>query len=236
MEGAPRSTVSELLRTRLASWVLLVAFVVDVFVVSPLLGMGIVPRWAGIVGTTVTLVAAAVALRGRHGLRGFLLAVVAFAVVAHWGRLVTGPHRAALLQAFAVAISSGVFAVLFLVDVFRAGRLPSRLLSVLFAYLFLGAAFGGVYQFAEILHPGSFSLPGATHPGSQFLYFSFVTLSTVGYGDVLPVGPLVRSLAVLEALAGQLYLVLVVSRFVGERIVDARAADHLPGRASGPAD
>jgi len=43
-----------------------------------------------------------------------------------------------------------------------------------------------------------------------------VTLTSVGFGDIVPVHPLVRSLAALEALTGQLYLLLVVSRFIGE--------------------
>jgi hypothetical protein len=57
------------------------------------------------------------------------------------------------------------------------------------------------------------------------IHFSFVTLSSVGYGDVPPVAPLVRSLAALEALTGQLHLVLVVARFVGERAAGPGPAD-----------
>jgi hypothetical protein len=224
--GIPSTvTVSDFLRTRMASWTLLVAFTLEAFVLSPLLGMGVVPAWIGALGTSVTLVAAAMALHGRRGMQWFLAGVVALALIAHWGHVVTDRESAALVKAGATLVSCAIFAVLFLHDVFSAGRLPSRLLSVLFAYLFMGSAWAGAYHLAEILRPGSLSLPGTHHPASEFMYFSFSTLTSVGYGDVLPVGPLVRSLAVLEALTGQLYLVLVVSRFVGERVAGVQSGD-----------
>lgn len=227
MPESRRALASDLLQSHFASWLLLASFVLEVFVLSPLVGMGVVPVWLGAAGTSVTLVTAAVALRGRRGAHGVLVAVVLLAVAGHWGSFAAGARRAELLQAVTTAVSCGTFAVLFLVDVFSIGRLPNRLHSVLFAYLFLGAAWAGVYHAAEILRPGSLTLPGATHPGSEFMYFSFTTLTTIGFGDILPVGPLVRSLAVLEALTGQLYLVLVVSRFVGERAAPA-SGRHLP--------
>jgi hypothetical protein len=208
---------SDLLRTRLASWILLVAFGLEAFLISPCIGMGVVPLWVGAVSASLTLAAAAVALRVHHRVRGLILAVVLFALAIHWGHLLVGSQRSQFLQAAGTAISCGFIAALFLVEVFTAGRVPSRLLAVLSAYLFMGAAFGGVYHCAEILRPGAFSLPAGAHPGSEFLYFSFTSLTSIGSDDIIPLNPLVRSLTVLESLTGQLYLVLVVSRFVTER-------------------
>ena len=88
---------------------------------------------------------------------------------------------------------------------------------MLSAYLFMGAAWGGVYHIAEFLQPGAFTLPAGAHPGSEFLYYSLATITSVGSDDIIPVNHLVRSLTVLEALTGQLYLVFVVSRFVAGR-------------------
>jgi hypothetical protein len=56
------------------------------------------------------------------------------------------------------------------------------------------------------------------------MYFSFVTLATLGYGDIVPRGDLARSLAILEAIAGQLYLVAMVSRLVS--VYTPRGADR----------
>ncbi len=232
--GEPQHpTVSDLLRTRVASWVLLVAFSLDAFLVAPLVEMGAFPVWLAALATSVTFVAAAIALHGRRGAHGFVLGLVVLAVLAHWGPLVVNPlvagaRRSEFVRAAASLIVCGVFAFLFLRDVFSQGRLPSRLVSAVFAYLFMGAAWAGAYHCADVLRPGTLSVPGGSHGGATFIYFSFITLTSVGYGDIVPVGPLVRSMAVLEALAGQLYLVVVVSRFVGEGAI-ARA----PAQASG---
>ncbi len=93
--------------------------------------------------------------------------------------------------------------------------MPDRLFAVLLAYILIGGAWAHTYQAIDLIRPGALELPGALHPISEYIYFSFATLTSVGYGDVLPVNPLVRSLAVVEALTGQLHLMLVISRFAG---------------------
>lgn len=83
-------------------------------------------------------------------------------------------------------------------------------------YLLIGFAFANAYQLVQLFQPGAFHFPEDTAVRDDvFLYFSFITLATVGYGDVTPVGGFARMLAVIEALAGQIYLVVSVSRLVG---------------------
>lgn len=89
----------------------------------------------------------------------------------------------------------------------------SLVLGLLCIYLLVGHLFGLAYNIASVVTPRAFS---EAHQGiSGSVYFSFVTLTTVGYGDLAPVHPFVRALAVLEAVMGQLYLVGVVSLAVG---------------------
>ena len=81
----------------------------------------------------------------------------------------------------------------------------------------------------SLLAAGAFSgsgFGGAERP--DFVYFSFVTLTTVGYGDVTPVHPLARSLAVAEALTGQLYPAILLARLVS-LATDSTKADPDPG-------
>lgn len=95
-------------------------------------------------------------------------------------------------------------------------------------YLLLGFAFANAFQLIYLIEPGAFHFPEGTHIGEGvFFYFSFITLATVGYGDVTPVAGFARMLAVTEALAGQVYLVLSVSRLVGLYVAHAtsRARD-----------
>jgi hypothetical protein len=93
-----------------------------------------------------------------------------------------------------------------------------RLYTSVSLYLILGMFWFSVYRMIDVLHPGSFMVAGAIATGpmprSTILYLSFATLTTVGYGDVVPVAPLVRILAVMEAAAGVLYVAITVARLV----------------------
>jgi voltage-gated potassium channel len=84
------------------------------------------------------------------------------------------------------------------------------------AYILFGMVWAYAYHFVEVLHPKSFTLPWT--PGDDlwdFYYYSFVTLTTVGYGDIVALTKPARALSILEALTGQLYLAIMISRLVG---------------------
>jgi hypothetical protein len=87
------------------------------------------------------------------------------------------------------------------------------LLGAIDVYLQLGIAFSFVYRTIEHFEPGSYSGAGPMD-GSALAYFSFVTLATLGYGDIVPTTQLARNLAVLETIIGQVFLVVVVARVV----------------------
>jgi hypothetical protein len=92
----------------------------------------------------------------------------------------------------------------------------------------LGLAFGAAYAMIEWLVPGSFRLPaepdaivsvfGHATVEFQLAYFSLVTLTTIGFGDIVPVAPPARALAALEGLLSQLYLAIIIARLVGMEI------------------
>ncbi|WP_262965407.1 potassium channel family protein [Methylobacter psychrophilus] len=84
------------------------------------------------------------------------------------------------------------------------------------AYILLGMIWAYAYYFLESFRPDSFNV--IENPGEgllDFYYFSFVTLTTVGYGDILAVTQAARALSILEAITGQLYLAIMISRLVG---------------------
>lgn len=85
------------------------------------------------------------------------------------------------------------------------------------AYLLMGLAWSLIYHLIEYLQSDSFSFPDQVH-GEQrytFIYFSFVTLTTLGYGDVTPNSAIAKALCILEATIGQIYLVVLVAGLVG---------------------
>jgi hypothetical protein len=117
---------------------------------------------------------------------------------------------------------NGVFmmflAILVLRSVFREGPITwHRIQGAIAAFLLVGFAFAMVYRMVLMADAAAFAQPGA--PGArvtvaELSYFSFVSLATLGYGDIVPVNPLARSLAILEALLGLMYPAVLIARLV----------------------
>jgi hypothetical protein len=112
-----------------------------------------------------------------------------------------------------------------------------HLYAALSAYLLAGIFFGVFYWVLERTWPGSLAIPGEGVQGNVSLavaiYYSFVTLTTLGYGDIVPRSEVARGLAIMEAVAGQLYLAVMIARLVslyvlGEGKVNQRDAQDGP--------
>ena len=84
-------------------------------------------------------------------------------------------------------------------------------------YLLIALMWTFIYRLLENLYPGSFAVAhdGLRSAENVFLYFSLVTITTLGYGDITPIGSQAIALSVFEAITGQIYLVVVVAWFVG---------------------
>jgi hypothetical protein len=119
-----------------------------------------------------------------------------------------------VLAGFLCLVSVSLFAYLGQPGAITKGRLY---VSVAL-YLLIGLSWFVLYQIIDLLQPGSFAEAGVTLAGrippSKLLYFSLVSLTTLGYGDVVAVRPAARMMATLEAAAGVLYIAITVSRLV----------------------
>lgn len=88
------------------------------------------------------------------------------------------------------------------------------------AYFLIAFAFSSIYQALSVVEPGSFSIPinaelaGRNTRNMEFGYFSFVTIATLGYGDIVPRLPAARVLATMEAAIGQFYMAVIVAWLV----------------------
>ena len=89
--------------------------------------------------------------------------------------------------------------------------------AAILLYLLIGLMWAFIYTFLELVEPASFNIDLSRPEGYLlvFQYFSFVTITTLGYGDVTPVTEVAKAFAVLEAVVGQLYLVIIVAWLVG---------------------
>jgi hypothetical protein len=110
-----------------------------------------------------------------------------------------------------VAIAQGVYRSI----VERGGVTLQAAFGVLCIYLLLGMLFAFAYGVVGVVQESPLFTNGSDGNLQDHLYFSYVTLTTTGYGDLSPAGDLARALAIFEALAGQLYLVTVVAVIVG---------------------
>jgi ion channel len=125
------------------------------------------------------------------------------------------------------AIFFGYIIVSILLEIFRKKAITLDLIyGSICVYLLIGVAWAHVYAVLENISPGSFNFPlhyFQAHPSlseseahaSLLFYFSYVTLATLGYGDITPVTHPAQSIAVLEAITGQFYLAILVARLVG---------------------
>jgi voltage-gated potassium channel len=113
----------------------------------------------------------------------------------------------------------------FLLYIFSVKQVESNLIcATLCLYLFLGLLWGTIFGLLELFIPGSFAgehlssgakLADKLH---HFIYFSFITLTTLGYGDVLPQTPLAASFCQVEAILGQFFTAVLVARLVGIQV------------------
>jgi hypothetical protein len=151
-----------------------------------------------------------------------LVLVSVFAVVTAvvgWMRLVwsaaTWLHVVgiSLWLVFLAMLSAGI-----LIRVFDEGKITvHRIQGSVATYLLLGVIWAGCYRLVMQADPGAFNLPAIDDEArlmSKLVYFSFATLTTVGYGDVTAVARGARSLAMLEALTGQLFPAVLIARLV----------------------
>lgn len=105
--------------------------------------------------------------------------------------------------------------------ILRTGRVDVGVLSAgIVVYLMLGLLWSLIYLLLAQVTPGSFSFALADNSASRMdgfnaFYFSFGTLTTVGFGDITPVSRIARTLAVMEAVTGTFYLAILISRLVG---------------------
>jgi voltage-gated potassium channel len=202
--------------------------------ISPVLGQSVAARVFGAIVSSLSMVLTCMSIVSRR--RVLLTAGLLTYAFSAFASFVTmtdyAPFNGIVCQAISRIIGMFFYlvaAVLIFRDVFRAGDVDvNKLCGSVCIYLLIGVLFGQFYQLCDIVDPGCFvfEMEKLVRHGSLsyfershlFNYFSFVTLSTLGYGDISPVTRMTRTLSYTEAILGQLYLAVLVSRLVGLHI------------------
>lgn len=154
------------------------------------------------------------------------------AIVAVWASNAMGglTSRVLLVGAYLLAVCFFAFAlygILLAIVVKQASG--DAIFGTVCGYLLLGIIWSLLYSAVEIAFPGSFEMPArgvaevaTARPDHGVLtYYSFITLTTVGYGDVTPITTFARTLAWMEAITGQFYLAILVAGLVGFKVTQA---------------
>jgi hypothetical protein len=218
---------------RTGRYALLLGFLLaDIFVV----GLAGASKWATFTYTPLTAATLLLALHTSEAKRRTMqVAWVAagLAVIVSVVTLITGDTR----------LNDAVYFILFALLVLAPlaiGRLiltsrqvtPRLLIGAICVYLMIGLLFTFIYLGVNAVHPNFFRQGVQTEP-SIYLYFSFITMTTVGYGDFSPAGAVPRVLVIFEALLGQIFLVTAVARLVSlySRVPPGNeAGDPMSGR------
>lgn len=152
---------------------------------------------AGVLCVILTIVLAIVAIRSKHPLPGYLILILQlmFWLISAWitARALVAPGKVYL----------------------------NRIACSVCTYLMAGFIWTYLYIFQHLMEPGSFN--GMTAEAldeklPELAYFSFVTLTTLGYGEITPATPFARTLVNLEAIFGQFYIAILVAALVGIHI------------------
>jgi len=167
----------------------------------------------------VTLVAATLELKERPMLFWAAVPVAVTSVILLMTAHFYPARNILIANSVVLALFFGLVCASLFAYLGRKGEITERIYASVSLYLLLGFTWYALYSVINTASPGSFTDAGVPVPiratGSTFLYFSFVTLTTLGYGDILPVRPTARMAASLEAAAGVLYIAITVARLVG---------------------
>ncbi len=174
------------------------------------------------------LVAAVFSLSGT---RRHLVIALVLAVPTAVGQTIAlaNPIKPVLLIATSLAFLFLTYVIVVVLSaVLQPGKVTGdKIAGAICGYLLLGLTWAMAYGIVAVLQPGAFNIPddllgvvgGESDAEYGFIYYSFVTITTLGYGEITPLVPFARTLAWMEALIGQLYIAILVARLVALQIM-----------------
>jgi hypothetical protein len=210
---------------------LLVMLVITLFVVTPLVSGARISSELGLGFVDMLTITGVAAVTARRSIVFVVVALAIAGITLDWAAHFSGGNELLPVLDFVVRLAFVLLlAVVVTIQVFRPGNVTHhRVQGAICVYLLAGLAWAYSYEILLLLNPLAIRLPTndsvITARTGILRYFSFVTLTTLGYGDVLPGSPVARTLAISEALFGQLYPAVMITRLVSLEISDRRKAD-----------
>jgi len=170
---------------------------------------------------SLVIVAGVVTTFKQRWLHGFAIVLAVASLGLNWAEEIWPGGALTILNAGLSLIYLGFLLSMVVAQVFGKGPVTGhRIRGAIVIYLLLGALWALLYQVVALTIPQAFRLPEDLAGGGPdalqrtMTYFSFITLTTTGYGDITPIHPVSRTLSMLEALVGQLYPAITLARLV----------------------
>jgi hypothetical protein len=211
----------------------LAILILVIFVMFPLAGLGWLGKFIVDLVLSVLLLSGAVATRRSRTLTVLVVLLTIVGLVVHWTGAYVPKFGHPVLESVLLLSCLLAFALITLVQVFSPGAINwHRVLGAIAAYLLIGLMWSYAYALADMLVPGSIhpmvNAQEDVAPMARYVYFSFTTLTTLGFGDIVPVHPIARTLAVAEALIGQLYPAVLIAGLLGMALQPQKPPESKP--------
>ena len=198
---------------------LLIVQVLLIFLAIPLGGMGVIPELVVPVMFALLVAATLVVTSRSHFASGVVLVAVILSPAGAFVHAEDPNLLTVWLSAGGRLLAIAAVSYVIAKAVFASGRVTlHRVQGAVVLYMNFALFFFTIFRLMNVLLPDAFK--GLPQSGAEFgsgaalLYYSFTTLTTVGFGDIVPVHPLVRGLSNLESVIGQLYPATLLARLV----------------------
>lgn len=204
---------------------------VALFVLAPLFNTPGITRWLFALVVTVLFTAAVYSV-SRQRKRVFIALVIMLpALLGFWMGQAEGVGSGPLLPLISALLFFSYVATLILGDIMKVRDVSADTIAGgISIYLLLGIVWAFAYMIIGQLEPDAFIIPETSlslvsdqmfNLGTA-IYYSFVNLTTLGSGDILPAGPFARTLSYFEAIVGQVFLVVLIARLVSLHVENSR--------------
>ena len=208
----------------------LILLIVEIFFLAPMQIMELGFRLVNGMVFVLLLLVGLLTMTNRRELQALATMIVVLAIATRVARRFFGVAGLEILDGLLTLLCTIGFLVIVLWQVYREGPVTAhRIQGAVAGYLLLSVIFAIAYSLAEMIQPGSFQMSSVQDQlraelvmDRTFYYFSVVTLTTTGFGDIAAVSSSARTIVMMEALIGQLYPAILIARLVSLHVEEKR--------------